>query len=228
MFSASQMNSATRARAEQERHPAIFEVWAKADDGGPVEQSCGSEQAEANIHDEVMSEEVDVDGERQNRLRPERREPDEVEIEQTPHPGDIASDTGIHEPGEERHVHDLQQGRFGVDPASDLRLEQFHHRPDQMEDEDHLRLLPCLQPENDHADLDGDGAEGDEIISGERDVVRVEQKRREQQGQHQSTEQAGPSLLDSEADKFEQALRPGPAHKPVPEPIAAVLQRFER
>ncbi len=53
-----------------------------------------------------------------------------------------------------------------------------------------------------HARLDGNGAQGQEIIAGEGRVPGVEEMGAEQQYEHQRAEQAGPALLETEQQEF--------------------------
>ena len=91
---------------------------------------------------------------------------------------------------------------FGIDPGADRGLEDLHRRADHMEDQDDLGLLPGLQLEGEHGDLDGDGGDDEEVVAGEPGALRIEQVRADQQRQHQRAEQAGPALLDAEADEL--------------------------
>ena len=86
-----------------------------------------------------------------------------------------------------------------------------------MEDEDHLRLLPRLQLEGEHRDLDGDRSEHQEIVAGEPGALRVEEMRADQQRQHQRAEQARPALLDAEAGELVERVSGGPALGPFAE-----------
>ncbi len=79
-----------------------------------------------------------------------------------------------------------------------------------MEDRDHLGFPPAFEPEKQHAGLNRDGAQGEEIIAGEGRIPGIEEMRAEQQCQHQRAEQAGPALLEPEQQEFvEPALRAG-------------------
>jgi len=83
-----------------------------------------------------------------------------------------------------------------------MGLEQFHDRADQVEGADHQRLTRTFQPQGQHRDLDRDRRQGQEIIAMQRRAGGIEKMGREQQGQHQSAEQAGPALLEAEQQKL--------------------------
>ena len=53
-----------------------------------------------------------------------------------------------------------------------------------------------------------------EVVAGERGALRIEQVRADQQRQHQRAEQAGPALLDAEADEFVEDVRGGACSGP--------------
>jgi hypothetical protein len=131
----------------------------------------------------------------------------EAEVEQAPGAGDVGADGGIHEAREQRHAADAQDGRLRIDPGADRGLEDLHRRADDVEDQDDLGLLPGLQLESEHGDLDDDRGDDEEVVAGEPGALRIEQVRPDQQRQHQRAEQTGPALLDAEADEFVKGVR---------------------
>src|SRR6185503_7941827 len=62
--------------------------------------------------------------------------------------------------------------------------------------------------------LDGDGGDDEEIVAGEPGAFRIEQMRADQQPQHQRPEQAGPALLDAEADELVERVGGGTPARP--------------
>src|SRR6185503_10009881 len=85
---------------------------------------------------------------------------------------------------------------------------------DQVEDEDHLGLLPGLELCREHGGLNGDGRQQQEVVTAERRPFRVEEVRGDQKGQQQRAEQRGPALLDAEAHEFIKAEGYTPALGP--------------
>ena len=71
-----------------------------------------------------------------------------------------------------------------------------------LEDEDHPRLLPCLEAEGQHGRLDCHGGEDEEVVAGEPGALRIEEVGADQQGKQERTEQARPALLDAEAGEL--------------------------
>jgi len=147
----------------------------------------------------MMREEIDVDRDAEHDQRPCRRMRLELEMEQRPGAAEIAADAGIHEAGEQRHAADAQDRLFGVDPGADRGLEDLHGRADHMEDEDDLGLLPGLEPEGEHAGLDQQRGQEQEIVAGNVRPLGVGGVRRYEESEHQSAKQACPSLLHAEA-----------------------------
>jgi uncharacterized protein involved in type VI secretion and phage assembly len=82
------------------------------------------------------------------------------------------------------------------------RLEQLHHRADDVEHEDDQRLVPALQLQREQSRLDRDGGDDEKVVAGQRRVGGPEQMGAHQQGQHQTAEQAGPGLFQAEQQEF--------------------------
>jgi hypothetical protein len=57
-----------------------------------------------------------------------------------------------------------------------------------MEDGDDADLAPGLEPEEEHAGLDRDGAQGEEIVAGERRIRGIEEVGAQQQREHERAE----------------------------------------
>ena len=60
----------------------------------------------------------------------------EAEIEDPPDAGDVTADCRIHEPRKQRHRADVEDAGFRIGPRAGSSLEQFHHRADDVEDQD--------------------------------------------------------------------------------------------
>ncbi len=71
-----------------------------------------------------------------------------------------------------------------------------------MEHEDDLRFAPGFQLEREHADLNRDGREKQKIVARERSTTRIPKRGRDDERNHQPAEEAGPCLLDAEADEL--------------------------
>ena len=91
-----------------------------------------------------------------------------------------------------------------------------------------MRLLPGLELEGEHGDLDGDGGEDEEVVAGEPGALRIEEVGADQQRQHQRAEQARPALLDAEADELVERVRGGPALGPVADARLGLDEAGER
>ncbi len=104
----------------------------------------------------------------------------------------------------------MQDARALIDPRADTRLEELHSGSDDVEQDDDPQLPERLQAKNHHQHLDDDGGDRDEVVSGEKRVIRVPEPGREQHGKHRGAEDAGPGLLEREHDELDDAL-PQPA-----------------
>ena len=124
----------------------------------------------------MVREEIDVDRERQEIDRPQRRMVGEAEIEQPPGARDVAADRGIHEAGEQRHAGDVEDARLRIDPGADAGLEHFHDGADDVEDEDDLGLVQRLELEGQHGGLDGERHQEQEIVAREQGAARIPQR----------------------------------------------------
>ena len=196
--------------AEQERHLPPLTVRGEIEPAAPEQHRGQGEQAQPDVRQPVMGEEVDIDRRRQNPGRPQRRIVAEFDVEDALDPGDVAAHRRIHEAREQRHHADPQEAVLRIDPRPVLRLEQLHDRADDVEDEDDPRLLPALQLEREHRRLDGQRPDHQEVIPRDRRLLRPPQMRRQQQGQHRPAEQTGPALFDPEHQEFEAVAGPCP------------------
>ncbi len=120
------------------------------------------------------------------------------------------------------------QRRFRIEPRPNGGLEDLHRRADHVEDEDHPRLLPCLQAEGQHGHLDCHGRKEEEVVAGEPGTLRVEEMGADQQGEQERTEQARPALLDAEADELVERVRGGAALGPIPDPRLGLDEARQR
>ena len=145
----------------------------------------------------------------QHHQRPQRRMTREAEIEQPPHPGEIAPDRRIHEARKQRHPGNPHHARLGVSPRTDRGLEDFHRRADDVEHEYHLGLVPGFEAEAEHRDLYHQGGHEQRIVAGDRRAGRIPQVGRDQQPEHQAAEQARPALLEAEEHELEERVLPG-------------------
>jgi hypothetical protein len=93
-----------------------------------------------------------------------------------------------------------------------------------VEKQDDLRFGQRLQPEQQHARLDGQCGQRQEIIAMQQRVGGVEEMGGEQQCQHQCAEQARPALLEAEQQEFVEPQPPASARVELFEPQA---NRFE-
>src|SRR3546814_13656514 len=77
----------------------------------------------------------------------------------------LAADRGIHEARKERHRADMQQARLGILPRSCGGLEQFHHRAEDVEDQDDDGLFRGFQTEEEHRKLEQHRTQGQRVIA---------------------------------------------------------------
>ena len=90
-----------------------------------------------------------------------------------------------------------------------------------MIDQDHLGLVPRLQPSCEQRELNRDHAEKQEVVAREHSVRRIEAPDRDHQADGDAAEQAGPALLEAETKQF---IRPSgpppPRHQETETPFA--------
>ena len=96
-------------QTKQQRHRAA-DVPGLEMDSGAAEQPRGSgKQQPAQIDDEMMGEEVEIDRSAQRDQAAPPRMVRKAEIEQAPGAAEIAADAGIHEAREQRHAADAEK-----------------------------------------------------------------------------------------------------------------------
>ncbi|MCY1555408.1 hypothetical protein D9M68_920720 [compost metagenome] len=83
---------------------------------GQVEGAEDYEEQPAEIEDEMVAEEIDVDGQSQQHGGPDRGIAGEGNVEDALDAGHIGADTGIHEAGKQRHAAETEQGVLRVNP----------------------------------------------------------------------------------------------------------------
>ena len=97
----------------------------------------------------------------------------------------------------------IRRTPFGlIRPRPHVGLEQLHHRPHQVEEDNHPELTDGFEPRGNHQDLDHDGGEGQEIVPGQCGVVGIPEARRQDHGEERGAEDAGPGLLEAEDGKL--------------------------
>ena len=165
----------------------------------PEQQQRAREERRPDVGQEMVGKEVDVDRHGQHHDRPERREGGQRDPVEPDRPRDVGAERGIHEPGEERHAHQLDHARLGVGPAARAHLEPLHGRAGQVEQQDHPRLLPRLQLAGEHQRLRGHGKDHQRVVPGKRPVVLPDRAGDEDRGKDQHAEQPGPELLSRKA-----------------------------
>ena len=109
---------------------------------------------------------------------------------------------GVHEAGEQRHAADAEEIRLRINPGAGLRLEDLHRRSDEMVDQDHLCFIRCLQPARKQRDLNRDHAEKQKVVARKPRARRIEPPGGDHQEHSDPAEQAGPALLQAEAQEF--------------------------
>jgi hypothetical protein len=77
-----------------------------------------------------------------------------------------------------------QETRFRVGPGADGGLEDFHPRPDHVENHDGGGFVPTLQARGQKHDLDRHGADDERIIAGERRGGGIPEMGGDDHGQH--------------------------------------------
>ena len=101
------------------RHPAMRTPVAEMDAGAPADHCRGGKVSPADVYGAVGGQEIGIDGCRQDPCRPCGRIVAEAEVEDPPHPRDVAADGGLHEPRKQRHSADMEHARLRVIPKSD-------------------------------------------------------------------------------------------------------------
>jgi hypothetical protein len=114
-----------------------------------------------------------------------------------------------------------EEARLRVDPGADRRLEDLHHRADDMVDHDDFRLIQRLQARPEQHDLDGDHAEKQEVVARQWRGCGIVAVGRDHQRNRDAAEQAGPALLDAEAKEFIEYRRRWAACHEAPEALFA-------
>jgi hypothetical protein len=115
---------------------------------------------------------------------------------------EIAADRGVHEAGEEWNVAKPEEVGFGILPRADVCLEEFHDGSDDVEDEDDLGFADGLHAKDEQESLDGECGEEEEVVAGEWRVRWVEEFGEEDEREEDSTEEAGPGLLEGEEEEL--------------------------
>jgi hypothetical protein len=96
----------------------------------------------------------------------------------------------------------VKDARLRIDPGANAGLEHFHQRTDDVIDENDLGLVEGLELEKQHAGLNCERHQKQEIVARERGAVRIPEMRADNQRYHRAAEQARPSLLHAEANKL--------------------------
>ena len=161
---------------------------------------------------EMMGEEVRINGQSQEKCQPNRRIGGKAHLEKPDHAGDETADRGIHKAGKERHVEEFEQGRFGIGPAAGRDLEPLHHGAGQMKEKDDLGFLKCLKAEDQEQRLCDQRKPQERIIAGDWPVRLPEGFRCDDRPEHQPAKEARPAHLEAEHDEFRKAVRQARAH----------------
>lgn len=159
----------------------------------------------------MIGEEVDVNEDAEEYRRPIGRVIVEIRFEEAPCLCEVAADGRIHESGEEGNRGDLEERFFGIAPRADegARLVELQHGADEVEEEDRLDLVPRFDFGEIEDDLQRDGAQKEEVVSGEAeegDMVR--EKKECEKG---ARKDAGTCLLDAEDEEVPDEFGEGEA-----------------
>jgi hypothetical protein len=130
------------------------------------------------------------------------------------HPHQVGADRGVHEAREQWHTAEPQHAVGRVDPRADVGLEKLHRGAHDVEQQDDAELPERFEPGCDHPELDGDRGERQEVVPRERRVVGIPESRREQHGQQQRAEDAGPRLLEHERGELDERAADASGREP--------------
>ena len=89
---------------------------AEPDSGAGVDEDGGGEQHQPDVGQEVVREEIDVDGDSEQPGDPEGRVWGKAHVKDADDAGHVGADGGIHKAGKHRHAKDFEQAGFGVTP----------------------------------------------------------------------------------------------------------------
>src|SRR5699024_4516407 len=157
---------------------------------------------QTQVEDEMVGEEVDVDDGGDDRRQPPRRIMREAEVEEAMDADEVGADGGVGESREQGHGTDVEPAAGSVVPRTVRGLEDLHARAHDMEDDDDDELTAGLESGGEHADLDEDGEDDEQIVARQPGVVRMEAGSKDDGSEHEGAEQARPRLLDPEGEEL--------------------------
>jgi hypothetical protein len=122
----------------------------------------------------------------------------------------------------------VENARLRIGPGTDAGLEYFHDGADDMIDEDDFGLVKSLEPEKQHARLDRERHQKQEVVARQSGAARIPEIRTDDQCHHGAAEQTGPGLLHAEADELVGEGGCRTLRRPARQPRLAGNERRER